>query len=67
MPRFMEKYDLGYEQETEIIHSDVLSFDITQTDYKCDLVIMNPPFGTKNQSIDSKFLQKAFEVAIILD
>jgi len=28
-----------------------------------DVIIMNPPFGTKNQGIDMIFLQKAFELA----
>ena len=25
----------------------------------CDLVLMNPPYGTKDENIDRKFLEKA--------
>ncbi len=27
-----------------------------------DIVIMNPPFGTKDEGIDSIFLEKAFSI-----
>ena len=47
MERFYEKSGFDYDQETEVIHQDVLELNLEQTDYKCDLVLMNPPFGTK--------------------
>jgi predicted RNA methylase len=27
-----------------------------------DLVVMNPPFGTKEEGIDMKFMQKAMDI-----
>jgi len=35
-------------------------------DEKVDVVIMNPPFGTKNESIDTIFLLKAMDVAKVI-
>ncbi|MBN2459709.1 methyltransferase [Candidatus Woesearchaeota archaeon] len=37
--------------------------DISMFDEKVDVVIMNPPFGTKNEHIDSAFLLKAMDLA----
>jgi predicted RNA methylase len=41
-----------------IIHDDV-----SKIDGSFDLVIMNPPFGTKNKKVDSIFLEKAFQLS----
>lgn len=30
---------------------------------KSDIVIMNPPFGTKNEHLDTQFLERAFTIA----
>ena len=40
--------------------------DINVFDEKADVVIMNPPFGTKNQNIDTVFLLKAMNLARII-
>lgn len=40
--------------------------DIGVFDEKVDVVIMNPPFGTKNESIDTVFLLKAMDVAKVI-
>jgi putative methylase len=42
----------------EIVHSDIEAYD-----KKTDVVIMNPPFGSKNTHADKKFLEKAFFVS----
>ncbi|MBU0471576.1 MAG: METTL5 family protein [Nanoarchaeota archaeon] len=42
----------------EIINEDILLFD-----KKVDLVIQNPPFGTKEKHADIKFLEKAMELS----
>ncbi len=47
----------------KIIHSDVHALD-TDTPYHADVVIENPPFGTKQRShIDRVFLLEAFKIA----
>ena len=48
-------------KEAEFIHEDILLFD-----QEVDVVVQNPPFGTKNEHIDKKFLEKAFESAKII-
>lgn len=45
----------------EIIHDDILAFA-----KKGAVVIMNPPFGTKEKHADRMFLQKAFSLAPII-
>ncbi|HJX05942.1 MAG TPA: METTL5 family protein [Candidatus Nanoarchaeia archaeon] len=40
--------------------------DIGVFDEKADVVIMNPPFGTKNENIDTVFLLKAMSLARII-
>ena len=43
--------------------SNIIESDILQISEKYDLVIMNPPFGTKNKGEDTKFLLKAFALS----
>jgi putative methylase len=45
----------------EIIHTDVSEFNA-----KVDLVLQNPPFGTKQKHADKKFLEKAFSVSEVV-
>ncbi len=40
--------------------------DINNFNEKVDVVIQNPPFGTKNKHADKKFLEKAFTIANII-
>ncbi len=53
-----EEYEIG--EAAFIIH------DITLFDGEVDLVVQNPPFGTKEEHADKKFLEKAFAVAPIV-
>jgi putative methylase len=53
-----QDYDIG---EAEFIVHDISLFD-----EQVDIVIQNPPFGTKEAHIDKKFLEKAFSVAPIV-
>ena len=50
-----EGYDLG---QVKVMHKDIAKLDI-----KVDLVLQNPPFGTKVRHNDIFFLEKAFETA----
>ncbi|CAD5206875.1 unnamed protein product [Bursaphelenchus okinawaensis] len=55
--------DLEEEQHVEVRNQDILSdsFIIAENDL-FDIVVMNPPFGTKNnEGIDLKFVRKALE------
>ncbi|MEM3374537.1 MAG: METTL5 family protein [Candidatus Woesearchaeota archaeon] len=45
----------------EIVLSDVKNFN-----QKVDLVIQNPPFGTKKEHADKIFLEKAFQISNII-
>lgn len=45
---------------------EILNMDIRDFEGKADVVIMNPPWGTKMRHIDKDFLRKAFETANII-
>ena len=49
------EYEIG---EAEFITSDIRLFD-----QEVDLVLQNPPFGTKEKHIDKLFLETAFKVS----
>ncbi len=53
----LDKLDL----KSEIINKDISKFDKTT-----DVVIQNPPFGTKEKHADKVFLEKAFKTAKIV-
>lgn len=53
-----EKYEIG---EAEFIIEDISLFDV-----EVDVVVQNPPFGTKEKHIDKKFLEKAFSVSSVV-
>ncbi|MBS3169802.1 RsmD family RNA methyltransferase [Candidatus Woesearchaeota archaeon] len=53
-----EEYELG---KAEFIVSDIQLVDVD-----ADIVVENPPFGTKNEHIDKVFLEKAFATAKII-
>ena len=40
--------------------------NISVFDEKADVVIMNPPFGTKNENIDTVFLLKAIDLVSVI-
>jgi predicted RNA methylase len=49
------------EARVEWVHSD-----IEEIDGKFDAVIMNPPYGTRTAHADTRFLEKAFQLAPII-
>ncbi|MBT3814270.1 methyltransferase [Candidatus Woesearchaeota archaeon] len=53
-----EEYEIG---EAEFIIEDISLFD-----QEVDITVQNPPFGTKTEHADKKFLEKAFEVSKIV-
>ncbi|MBU0460715.1 MAG: METTL5 family protein [Nanoarchaeota archaeon] len=53
-----KKYEIG---EAEFIIEDVTLFDA-----EVDIVVQNPPFGTKEKHIDKIFLEKAFSTAKVV-
>jgi putative methylase len=53
-----EEYEIG---EAEFIINDISLFD-----QEVDITVQNPPFGTKTEHADKKFLEKAFEVSKIV-
>lgn len=56
-----EKYDFSVRERSEIIIKDIKDID-----EKADVVIQNPPFGTKEKHIDRLFLEKAFSTADVV-
>jgi len=46
--------------------AEFLLMDVSEFKEKVDVVVMNPPFGTKNEHIDRRFLGKAFEVGNVV-
>jgi putative methylase len=50
----------------DIDNIEIITSDITQFNEKVDLVIQNPPFGTKNEHADKKFLEKAFSISKVV-
>lgn len=52
--------------EYELGTADFIIEDISLFDAEVDLVVQNPPFGTKEKHIDKKFLETAFRIAPIV-
>ena len=61
----MENYK-NIKQEYEVGEAQFITHDISLFDGDIDIVIQNPPFGTKEKHIDKKFLEKAFSVANVV-
>ncbi|MFC1723583.1 METTL5 family protein [Nanoarchaeota archaeon] len=53
--------DLGIEEDYEIFKGKVSDFN-----EKVDVVVQNPPFGTKQEHADKVFLEKAFSIADVV-
>jgi len=53
-----EEYEIG---EAEFIINDISLFD-----EEVDITVQNPPFGTKTEHADKKFLEKAFSVSKVV-
>lgn len=47
---------------------EFINSDIKDIDFKCDTIIMNPPFGAQKSNIkaDRKFIEKAFQLADVI-
>ncbi|GES79480.1 methyltransferase-like protein 5 [Rhizophagus clarus] len=53
-----------FEVDVEFILADLISTSMDHLQNKVDTIVMNPPFGTKNnEGIDMIFLKKAIETA----
>jgi len=61
----MENYNM-IKDEYEVGKAEFIIEDINLFDAQVDVVIQNPPFGTKEKHIDKKFLETAFEVGRII-
>ncbi|MDP3698476.1 MAG: METTL5 family protein [Nanoarchaeota archaeon] len=53
-------------EEYEIGQAEFITHDFSLFDGEVDLVVQNPPFGTKQEHADKKFLEKAFATAPIV-
>ena len=62
MQTCMKNYN-KLKDEYEISDAEFIVSDISLFDEEVDIVVENPPFGTKNEHIDKLFLEKAFSVA----
>jgi len=54
------------QKEYEIKESEFITGNISLFDEKVDVVVENPPFGTKEKHIDKLFLERAFVVSKII-
>lgn len=54
------------EQEYEIGPAVFVASDISLFEERVDIVVQNPPFGTKTEHLDKHFLEKAFVVANLI-
>ena len=61
----MENYE-KVKKEYEIGSAEFIIGDISLFDEQVDIVVQNPPFGTKEEHIDKKFLEKAFSVSSLV-
>ena len=61
----IENYN-SIKKEYEIGEAEFIIEDISLFDYEVDIVVQNPPFGTKVKHLDKKFLEKAFTVAPVV-
>lgn len=69
-PKIMAICQANYQQlgqEYEIGEAEFLVQDISLVAHEdSDIAVQNPPFGTKNEHIDKRFLEKAFSSAPIV-
>ena len=53
-------------EEYEIGAAEFIAHDFSLFDGEADVVVQNPPFGTKQEHADKKFIEKAFAVAPVV-
>ena len=61
----MENYN-ALAQDYEVGEAEFIVEDISLFDGNVDIVVQNPPFGTKEKHVDKTFLEKAFSCAKIV-
>ncbi|MBN2142153.1 methyltransferase [Candidatus Woesearchaeota archaeon] len=61
-----ENQALIEQQNSLKLDADFRVCDVRAFDEHVDTVIMNPPFGTKNENADTLFLEKAMEAAEVI-
>ena len=65
IPICLQNYE-KIKEEYEIGAAEFVAHDFSLFDGEADIVVQNPPFGTKQEHADKKFLEKAFAVAPIV-
>ena len=65
MKTCIENYEM-IKKEYEIGEAEFVTEDISLFDQEVDIVVQNPPFGTKEEHIDKVFLEKAFSLATVV-
>ncbi len=53
-------------QELQLKNCELINSDISKLSLKADVVVQNPPFGTKRKHADRAFLIKAFDTAGVI-
>ena len=61
----MDNYN-QIKEEYEIGEAEFIINDISLLDEEVDITVQNPPFGTKTEHADKKFLEKAFSVSKVV-
>lgn len=65
MQTCMDNYN-KVKEEYELGKAEFIIEDITLFDEQVDIVVQNPPFGTKEKHADKKFLETAFRVSSLV-
>ncbi|MAG73370.1 DNA methylase [archaeon] len=65
MQTCIENYN-NVKKEYEIGDAEFITEDISLFDEQVDVVVQNPPFGTKEKHVDKKFLETAFRSSNIV-
>ena len=53
-------------EEYEISEAEFIVEDVSLFDHEVDIIVQNPPFGTKDKHADKRFLETAFRFAPIV-
>ncbi len=53
-------------EEYELPDYEIVQGDVSEAKGEYDMVVMNPPFGTKIKRVDTLFLQKAFTLSDVV-
>jgi putative methylase len=61
-----ENKSLLEDESGEVYNVEFVNSDVSDVSVLCDVVFMNPPFGTKDEHADTNFLLRAFRLAPII-